>query len=349
MKTPPIEKIQVVPSGLACDTNGGFTKLALYNWPGTVDGCFLNKEVTKTPCSSQAAKIPAIKAKSLYTFQGMDICVRRNKKFYYTATKKCTKGYQLCNSNLCVGVNENCPISEVKMELKLEKGLNGYNKLSFGDYNLFYKVGTTDSPLINFVVNFGIPCIDEKLQPFHKNTENQYILLNINQGCGTLGNQKSSLKPLVYEGEEKFQLENGLRDIMDKLTGFEELIKKNAHSAALYSEHAIPIKSHFSPDSTDLIKVVSFMFKQNKDYIKKTKLYGWFAFSCAAIQLVLLIAYCFLRNKKDKCILILLSSISVLFLVFLLYFFYPIANKTPFNKVVEKFDKTKTNFGLNKE
>ena len=110
LATPPIQDLQVVTNS-KCPA--GFVLLELGRWPGTVAGC-IEKGKPERYCNK--IEIDSIPPRELYQWKQFQFCIKRNSDYDFGNIDTCKAGYKQCNSQLCVSVAEECPLTSVTME-----------------------------------------------------------------------------------------------------------------------------------------------------------------------------------------------------------------------------------------
>ena len=139
----PIIDITSVNQGSHCPA--GYEPLISNKYPGNTEGCdcfksesiTYNKKIFTDKCSSnqlseQCVDIDNKGNKTLTTWKGTDLCVKRMKEDFFdlmtvTGEKTCPAGKKKCgifdseNNILCLNENQNCPINYIEIVAKNKK------------------------------------------------------------------------------------------------------------------------------------------------------------------------------------------------------------------------------------
>ena len=176
----------------------------LGRWGGSIDGCSSSTGRPTTYCSFY--NIQRIHPFSLSKWkEDYNICIQRQTEFTYST--QCEQGFRKCGPNLCIKSNQECPITQVKINventLQVSRNLN-------------------EQPLIAIEFSYyDKPCL---AQDFAQIKKSPYPLLKQKYGCGKYGIDENTIV-LDSQPEMDFYQNNQMEWVLAKLKRYSHSIE----------------------------------------------------------------------------------------------------------------------------
>ena len=217
LRTSPIADIVITSSNCPSE----YEEKTLATWPGT----------------NQGKK----SAETIKRWYDVKFCIKRYSKFEIIYRYACGSGFKKCGNYLCVSSNENCPLTDITIELS-KNDIEGTMLVDFpGDRFLRLYRDEDSQPLVDIMISFrDLPCIDASASVYRNNS---YKLLNSGESsCGKYGIDNESLIIDSLREEELYHYNGFLNKINDLPKYLETINNSKAH---LVSRHRLSLKSYY--------------------------------------------------------------------------------------------------------
>ena len=293
LRTSPIADIVITSSN--CPNEYEEKTLAI--WPGTNQGCDCGDTLYDKSCRSRKKSFCSdIKAKSAETIKkwyDVKFCIKRYSKFEIIYRYACGSGLKKCGNYLCVPSNENCPLTDISIELS-KNDIEGTMLVDFpGDRFLRLYRDEYSQPLVDVMIAFtDLPCIDASASVYRNNS---YTLLNSGESsCGKYGTDNESVIIDRLREDELYRY-NGFLDRINDLPKYLETI--NSSKANLVSRHRLSLKSYYECYRTENFEKIDEIGHKlsDTDYTFDIIIY-----ISAFVEFMLLVDYFSMKDKDYK-------------------------------------------------
>lgn len=250
----PIKSIQLGKKG---ETGGrctaGYERIWIGTFYGSREGCFNPTEKTvlsSTTCSENSVPINATAPYELMYWRDHFFCVQRIQEFNYTQNRSgCKSNQKACKFSpgyICVGASENCPITDVRVQLNQVPVPKTYTAVPLDSSLQLIYTNDPETPRklmgFDFTLN-GLSCLDPLEAPFRmpnqRGSGGYPLMEKVENGCDMFGSNFDNQIIDTYP-EQVFLKQNQLKLVLD-LPLMSEYIEGN--NISLNAQYTMSVKN----------------------------------------------------------------------------------------------------------